>query len=238
MLFASAVPPHILVKSLPQGFIAKMIPPMGVDLTGNRPVRIRSSNHMTRLFQRLPFQFSPPDKPLLLPQQVVPLQKVPQGIAVTHCLRNALAVVPGAGTAQPLDADCHPILPAQALGCIHHSQGMAVLRPPDVNHIRLEIQQLSIKQFFQLLPVALRRTLGKEDIVGFFIHPPRFRPTGAEQAHRNILPGAKVVQHMVKPQSPAAGSSAPADGTGGHIAKPSQLHFFFSPSSISSTFFA
>lgn len=152
---------------------------------------------MTGLFQRLAFQRTPAGKLPLLPQQVVPLQKVPQGIAVTHCLRNALAVVPGAGTAQPLDADCHPILPAQPLGGIHHGQGVTILRSPDVNHIRLEIQQLPIKQFFQLLPIALGRTLSKEDIVGFFIHPPRFRPAGAEQAHGNILPGAQVIQHMV-----------------------------------------
>ena len=115
---------------------------------------------------------------------------------------------------------------------------MAVLRPPDVNHIRLELLQLLIKQVFQLLPIVLRGSLRKEDIAGLPVHLPRLRAAGAEQAHRNILPGAKVIQHMVKPQSPAAGSSAPADGTGGHIAKPSQLHFFFSPSSISSTFFA
>ena len=210
----------------------------GVNLPDAGQVPVRSANNMARLLQGFFFQKPPKHELFPLFHDIVPSDKVAEGAAPLNRLRNALGIMPGINRAKSLNADHQIVQPSSLFRSVNHGKGVAVLRPPDVDHVRLEAIQLPPELRFQLRQVHIGQPLGKESIGASFTHAPLAAVAGAENADIQVFPSQQTFQHAVDPQSAAGGAAA--DGflhlSGHHIAQPQQLHCTPSLSSMARIF--
>ena len=198
----------------------------GVNLPDTGQIPVGPSDDVTRLLQGFHLQNPPKHKLFPLLHDIVPPDKVAEGAAPLNPLRHALGVVSCINRAKPLNADHQLIQPPRHSRGVDHGKGVAILRPPDVNHVRLEAIQLSPELCFQLRQVHIGKSLRIEGVGASFTHAPLAAVAGAENADVQVFPFQQPFQHAVNPQ-PAAGGAA-ADSllhlSGHHIAQPQQLH--------------
>ena len=235
---AALIAPSSLIKGLTQCLVAEMVLCFRIDPSDAGQVPVRSADNMARLLQGFFFQKPPKHELFPLLHDIVPPGNITEGAAPLNPLRHALGIMPGINRAKSLNADHQTVQPPRLFRSVDHGKGVAVLRPPDVDHVRLEGIQLPPELRFQLRQVHIGQPLGKEGVGAARIHLPLAAVAGAENADVQVFPFQQPFQHAVNPQSAAGGAAA--DGflhfSGHHIAQPQQLHCTPSLSSMARIF--
>ena len=182
---------------------------------------------MAEFLQRFRLQVTPKPEFLLLLQDVILPQKIPEGTSAADSLRNAVRIVFRQETAQTLDTGHHVGQFSLRFRGVDPGQCMMVFHTPAVNHIRLECADFFPERFFQFRQIDMGRGFRNGCIAAGFVNDTRFSTATVEDPDTEaLLP--QTAEDMIHPVNTALGFAADMGShhAGSVVAQPQQFHFF------------